>query len=189
MRRRFVLLDRDGTLIFERHYLSSPQQVELLPGAAAGLRVLRNLGLGLVVLTNQSGVGRGLFDLHALDRIHDRLNGLLGDKGVELDRIYFCPHLPDDACDCRKPATGMALHAATDLGFDTAQAFVIGDKAIDMKLGRAIGATTLLVLTGYGKQEQQASAGHADYVTEDLLGAAGIISSLVSPGVRGERPA
>ena len=120
--RRFVLLDRDGTLIVEKNYLSDPDQVELIPGAAAGLRRLAGCGLGLVVLTNQSGIGRGFFDEAKLAEIHQRLTGLLRTERVELDGIYFCPHHPDQACGCRKPQPELALRAAAELGFDAARA-------------------------------------------------------------------
>ena len=92
--RRFVLLDRDGTIIADRHYLSDPAGVALLPGAAAGLRQLRQLGLGLAVITNQSGVGRGYFTAEQVDQVHRRMARLLEDEKVFLDGIYFCPHAP-----------------------------------------------------------------------------------------------
>ena len=98
--RRFVLLDRDGTLIAERNYLSRAEDVELLPATARGLRLLNHLGLGLAVLTNQSGLGRGYFDGAALDAIHTHLTRLLAAEGVSLAGIYVCPHTPEDDCDC-----------------------------------------------------------------------------------------
>ncbi len=168
MRRRFVMLDRDGTLIHERHYLSAPEQVELLPGVVEGLLALRQLDLGLVVLTNQSGVGRGLFDLAALNRIHERMNHLLKAQGVELDGIYHCPHLPEDGCVCRKPAAGMALKAAQELDFDPAQGFMVGDKNVDVQLGKNIGAKSILVLTGYGKKELESGEVHPDHIIATL---------------------
>src|SRR5271166_4576848 len=109
---RFVALDRDGTIIVERQYLSDPEAVELLPGAAAGLRTMRNLGLGLVVVTNQSAVGRGYFDLARLDEIHGRLRELLAGEDVTIDGIYVCPHTPEDGCRCRKPLPILLKRAA-----------------------------------------------------------------------------
>ena len=103
MLQRFVVLDRDGTINVERHYLSHPDQVELIANAALGLAALNTLGLGLIVVTNQSGVGRGMFDVARLDAIHARLRDLLAAEGVRLDGIYYCPHLPDAGCRCRKP--------------------------------------------------------------------------------------
>jgi D-glycero-D-manno-heptose 1,7-bisphosphate phosphatase len=148
--RRVALLDRDGTLIVERHYLSDPDAVELLPGAAEGLRRLRDLGFGLVVVTNQSGLSRGYFDLERLGQIHARLAALLGVEGIKLDGIYVCPHLPEHGCACRKPLPGLAHRAALDLSFDPRSSIVVGDKRCDLELGQAIGARTFLVRTGYG---------------------------------------
>lgn len=178
--RRFVLLDRDGTIIVEKHYLSDPDQVELLPGAARALARLSGLGLGLAVVTNQSAIGRGYFDAARLDEIHVRMNALLADEGVAVDAIYHCPHHPDDACACRKPGTGLALQAARELGFEPSRAFVVGDMAGDLGLGRALGATTLLVRTGHGERtEGDTPASGYDFVADDLADAARTIESLV----------
>jgi histidinol-phosphate phosphatase family protein len=174
-----VLLDRDGTIIEEKHYLSDPAQVELIPGAAEGLRKLRSLGLGLAIVTNQSGIGRGYFDLARLDAIHRRLLAQLGAAGVELDGIFFCPHTPDDACECRKPATGLAERAARELRFDPREAFVIGDLPSDVALGRALGSTTLLVRTGHGSRTESRGQAKPDYVVEGLGEAAELIGELL----------
>ena len=171
----FVALDRDGTIIVERQYLSSPDQVELLPGTGAGLRAMRELGLGLVLVTNQSAVGRGYFDMARLEEVHGRLRELLLAEGVELDGIYVCPHTPEDGCDCRKPLPGLLLRASQELGFDPARAFVIGDKPCDIELGRGLGATTILVRTGYGAEHEAARAVMPHYVADDLLQAAGFL--------------
>lgn len=165
---RAALLDRDGTIIVERHYLSDPDQVELLPGAAEGLRTLRELGYALVVVTNQSGLSRGYFDWPRLDAIHARLRELLSLQGVQLDAIYVCSHLPDANCACRKPAPGLFEQAAADFGFGPASAIVIGDKACDVDLGRAVGATSFLVLTGYGAEAAKDPRVRPDHVVGDL---------------------
>jgi histidinol-phosphate phosphatase family protein len=187
-RKRYVALDRDGTIIVERHYLSDPNLVELLPGAAAGLRELRALGFGLVVVTNQSAIGRGFFDQAQLGRIHARLEELLEAEGVRLDGIYACPHLPDDACACRKPNVGLLEAASQDLGFDAAETFVIGDNVSDIQLGRRAGATTILVRTGYGAAVADAGAAHADHVVDDLVSAAKVVrESLPAHAAGGNR--
>jgi D-glycero-D-manno-heptose 1,7-bisphosphate phosphatase len=172
---KFVALDRDGTIIAEREYLSHPGQVELLPGAAAGLRAMRNLGLRLVIVTNQSGVGRGYFDVVQLEAVHFRLKELLAIEGVSLDGIYYCPHTPEDKCNCRKPRPGMLLQASKDLGFEPSQAVVIGDKALDIELGQNLGANTVLVRTGYGTQVEASGTAKASYVANNLADAAQFI--------------
>jgi D-glycero-D-manno-heptose 1,7-bisphosphate phosphatase len=182
---RFVLLDRDGTINQEVDHLDRPDQVALIPGAAAALRQLRSAGLGVVVLTNQANVGRRLLPLDRLEEIHARLTELLSDEDVSLDGLYVCPHAPEDGCDCRKPRAGLALRAATDHGFRPEDAFVVGDHAADMGLGRAIGAVTILVRTGHGEDELKTGAGaQADHVVADLQEAAGVILDTVVSGVR-----
>ncbi|HET9418435.1 MAG TPA: HAD family hydrolase [Chthoniobacterales bacterium] len=180
MGRRFVVLDRDGTVIVKRHYLSDPDQVELLSGAATGLRRLRELDLGLVLVTNQSAIGRGFFDQSRLELVHRRLRELLEAERVRLDGIYFCPHKPDDECVCRKPQPGMVETAAEELDFDPRLCFVIGDNDCDVALGRRVGATTILVRTGYGAQVVAEGKAHPDYVVDNLAEAAQLIERLIS---------
>ena len=149
---RSILLDRDGTILVDRGYLSEPAGVELLPHAAAGLRRLRELGFSLVVVTNQSAVGRGHFDVTRLAEIHQRMIELLDAEGVQLDGIYFCPHRPEDRCACRKPCPGLVVEAAAALGFDPRRSFLIGDKPCDIELGQAVGERPYVVRTGYGAE-------------------------------------
>lgn len=177
--RRFVLLDRDGTINVEREYLADPAQVALLPNAAAGLSRLRALGLGLAVVTNQAGVGRGYFTLADVAAVNRRLTDLLAAAGVVLDGLFVCPHAPDAGCACRKPAPGLVLEAARTLGFDPRQAFMVGDKAIDIATGKGVGATTILVRTGYGQAVAAAGGAGADHVVDDLAAAAAIIERAV----------
>ena len=183
-----MFLDRDGTLIEERHYLARAEGVTLLPATARGLRLLNDAGLGLAVLTNQSGLSRGYFDAPALNAIHERLRRLLAVEGVRLAGIYVCPHAPGDGCGCRKPKTGLALRAASELKFDPATSFMIGDKPCDIELGRRLGATTFLVRTGYGSRAEREGL-RADYIVDDLLAAAHIILESMKGGTPGERPA
>lgn len=178
--RRFVLLDRDGTINEECTYLSDPEQVKLITGAAEALRELQQMGLGLVVVTNQSAVSRGLFDEARLRLIHQRLCDLLEAEGVHLDGIFFCPHQPDDNCSCRKPGAGLVEKAAAELGFDPRVGFVIGDKPCDIDMGRNVGARTLLVRTGYGAQVEGDGTTQPDYVAEDLREAARTIRRLLA---------
>ncbi|MBF0094730.1 MAG: D-glycero-beta-D-manno-heptose 1,7-bisphosphate 7-phosphatase [Alphaproteobacteria bacterium] len=203
MVRRFVLLDRDGTINVDTHYLSHPDQLDLLPGAVAGLKRMREMGLGLVVLTNQSGVGRGYFDHATVDAVHERLRAMLRAEGVEIDGIYVCPHAPDEDCACRKPLPGMIETAAARHGFDPAESFMIGDKVVDIDLGRSVGASTILVRTGYGAEVERQGKAAADHVVDSLIEAAEVIArglsgkpfdtptaekSRVKMGQRGRKP-
>jgi histidinol-phosphate phosphatase family protein len=177
-----VFLDRDGTLIVERHYLHDPDGVELLPGVAEGLRRMQALGLRLVLVTNQSGVGRGYFGRAAVERVHGRLLELLERQGVDLDAIYICPHTPEEACGCRKPLPGLIERAAADLGIDLgagpAQSFVIGDKPCDVDLGLVVNATTFLVTTGYGAGHAAQGTCQPQYIVDDLVQAARHIETI-----------
>lgn len=182
--RRFVVLDRDGTIIMERHYLSDPEDVALVPGAVQGLRHLAEIGLGLVVITNQSGIGRGYFDETCLGLVHQRMAELLEARGVRLNGIYFCPHTPDDDCGCRKPRRGLLELAAKEHGFEPRACFVVGDKACDIELGQQVGATTFLVSTGYGVQVAEDATVSPDYTVEGLPEAAQVIRGLLTPAHR-----
>ena len=151
-----IFLDRDGTLMADKHYLSDPAGVELLPQAAAGLRLLQQAGCPLVVLTNQSGLRRGYFDAQALQAVNQRLETLLRAEGVRLAGIWHCPHSPEDRCDCRKPAPGLALAAVEALGLGDSlrlgRVVSVGDKCSDVRLGQKLGGRGVLVLTGQGRE-------------------------------------
>lgn len=177
--RRFALLDRDGTINEEVGHLDDPDDLRLIPGSADAIRRLQALGLGIVVVTNQANVGRGLLEPADLERIHARLREMLAAEDAEVDAILHCPHAPEDGCRCRKPAPGMALDAAERFGFDPRDAFVVGDHAGDVGMGRAIGATTFLVLTGHGTEEQVKAGGDADHVAVDLAAVADIIAARI----------
>ncbi|HEY2954594.1 MAG TPA: HAD family hydrolase [Candidatus Eisenbacteria bacterium] len=172
-----VFLDRDGTIVVERGYLSDPSEIELLPGAARALRELKAAGYPLVVVSNQSGVGRGLFPASRVHEAMARLRGLLREHGVELDGIYFCPHRPDEGCACRKPGTALLERAADDLRLDLKRSVMVGDKRLDPETGRRAGGLGLLVRTGYGRDEEQRSGEEGaeprpDAAFDDLAAAA-----------------
>lgn len=175
-KRRFVLLDRDGTIIVERNYLSNPDNIELIPGVADSLKELKDWGLGLVIITNQAGIGRKYFDLATLEKIHQKLTDLLLEKGVVLDDIYFCPHTLEDNCLCRKPKPGIVEKAMKKHNFNPKDCFVIGDNKGDIELGKNIGATTILVRTGYGRQTEKEKIS-PDYVVDSLKAALPIIKN------------
>ena len=146
--RRVALIDRDGTIIVDKVYLADPQGIEFTPGAIEGLQLLRDAGFTLVLVTNQSGIARGYFDVARLEQIHARLRSMLAAEGLRLEAIYICPHGPDDGCDCRKPAPGMVKMAMRDLGFGPDQAVLIGDSDADMGAAAASGVAGLRVTIG-----------------------------------------
>jgi D-glycero-D-manno-heptose 1,7-bisphosphate phosphatase len=174
MNDKVVILDRDGTMVIDRGYLDDPAGLEFLPGAADGLRSLYSQGYRLVVITNQSGVGRGLFSIERVHAMNARLERMVEEAGAKLERIYFCPHAPDAGCDCRKPALRLLTQAEAELGFEPDSAIVIGDKESDVEFGRRAGAVTILI----AKPDLRLSSSTApDYVVENLKDAADIISS------------
>lgn len=155
--RRAVFLDRDGTITIDTGYPSNPDEVELLPGAADGLRALRRRGWRLVLVSNQSGVGRGLITPEQAQAVHDRLVVTLRESEVELDGAYYCPHAPEDACECRKPRSGLLRRAATELGLDLAGSVMVGDRQSDVEAGRGAGCTTILLGPGEGDPDLRAA--------------------------------
>lgn len=146
-----AFLDRDGTIIVEHNYLRDPDLVVLETGAVEGLRYLANAGYLLIVLTNQSGIARGYFGAEQAEMVNERVRQLLSAEGVELSAIFTCPHAPGDGCDCRKPRPGLALAAAAEFNLDLKRSLMIGDKQSDLQLAEAIGATAILVTSGYGR--------------------------------------
>ncbi|WP_397570759.1 D-glycero-beta-D-manno-heptose 1,7-bisphosphate 7-phosphatase [Schlesneria sp. T3-172] len=157
--KRAVFLDRDGTVNVEVHYLSQPEQLELLPTVSETIARLNALGIEVVVVTNQAGVARGYFPEHRLHAIHDRLQQLLADEGARVTGIYYCPHHPSaglgrykTVCECRKPLPGMLQQAAREHDIDCSRSLMIGDRDSDLQAGAAAGCTTALVRTGYGQE-------------------------------------
>jgi len=172
-----VLLDRDGTVIVERHYLSDPALVTLEEGALQGLRRLAEAGWSLVILSNQSGIGRGYFDRAAVDAVNARVAHLLAEGGVAVAGWYICPHTAEDRCDCRKPMPGMARQAAAELGLDLARCWMVGDKRSDVELARAIGARAILVTTGHGAGDAEALRAEGVPICASLADAERVIAA------------
>jgi D-glycero-D-manno-heptose 1,7-bisphosphate phosphatase len=157
--RQAVFIDRDGTLNEDIGYVSRPEELVLYPWSAAAVRLINESGLFAVVITNQSGIARGMYTEKILADIHDTMIKELGRQGARIDAVYYCPHHPDVGnhryrleCDCRKPQPGLLKAAARDHDLDLARSFVIGDKASDIKLAEHTGARAALVLTGYGRE-------------------------------------
>jgi histidinol-phosphate phosphatase family protein len=163
-----LVVDRDGTLIHERHYLADPEGVRLLPGVVDGLRAFAARGYEVAVVTNQSGIGRGYFDERALAAVHAELERQLVAHGIALRGIWHCPHAPDDGCACRKPEPALLAAALRELGYAPAQCLVVGDKRCDVELGQRVGARTALVRTGYGAGTERDGQCTPDVVVDDL---------------------
>jgi D-glycero-D-manno-heptose 1,7-bisphosphate phosphatase len=143
--RRFVLLDRDGTVIVKRPYLSDPRGVELLPNAVERLLHMRQLGLGLILVTNRSGVGRSLFIIEQMHAVNERLTHLLLENHVVLDDIIYCPHASEEGCICRKPLPEMVIRATSKWKVNPRESFVVGDAQCDMEMGKAVEAVAILI--------------------------------------------
>ncbi len=143
MAKRALFLDRDGTLIFDVGYPRDPTQVEPIPGAAEALRALQE-SFALVVISNQSGIGRGMISEQEAAAVHARFVERFSEHGVRFAGCYYCPHVPGDGCPCRKPAPGLLVDAARELDLDLASSVVIGDKPSDVEAGRAAGCRYLV---------------------------------------------
>lgn len=140
---RALFMDRDGTVMVDVGYPRSPDEVELLPGAPETLARLQALGLKLVVVSNQSGVGRGLVSAEEAIAVHERFVDELRAHGIELDGVYYCPHAPSDGCRCRKPSPELIERAARELDLELGGSFMIGDKESDLEAGRRAGCLTI----------------------------------------------
>lgn len=179
-----IFLDRDGTIIEEKNYLADPDQVVLLDGAVAGLRALARHAFPLVVISNQSGIGRGYFSLDQAEAVRLRLRDMLARQGIAMAGWYMCPHAPDDLCACRKPLTGMIDAAAKELGLDPELSIVIGDKKCDIDLAAAVGARGILVTTGHGAGDVDYARSIAVPVCRDLVEASETVARMLA-GVEG----
>ena len=175
-----VFLDRDGTLIEDVGYLDSLSRMRFYPWTVDAVRMLNRAGLPVVVVTNQSGIARGLFEDAFVGDTHRAMDARFEAGGARIDAYYYCPHHPDGCvtayarrCDCRKPGRGMIDRASADLGLDPAQSFVVGDTWIDVGLGRAVGARSILVRTGVGAEQEAApiEGTRADVVVDNLAAA------------------
>lgn len=156
-----VFLDRDGTLIIDKHYLNDPERVEMLPGVPEGLERLKKAGYLLVVITNQSGVARGIVQEENIKHIHERLQKLLSPLG-QIDRFYHSPHAADSNHPHRKPNPGLLFMAADELQIDLSQSFMVGDKNIDVEAGHNAGAQSILL-------SESPTTSNADFIATNFL--------------------
>jgi D-glycero-D-manno-heptose 1,7-bisphosphate phosphatase len=173
-----LFLDRDGTINEEVDFLTNPDELHLIKGSDSAIREANRLGLKVFIITNQSGVARGLLTEERLNAIHRTLLTMLNKRDAHIDALYYCPHHPELGkppynidCDCRKPRIGMLKRAEREFGIDLRKSFVIGDRLIDVHTAHAAGATSILVLTGYGREDWEICKIHhvpVDHVAENL---------------------
>ena len=149
MTNRAVFLDRDGTMAKDVPYCNCPEDFQLFPSTAKAIRLLSEHGFKIIVITNQSGIARGYFTEETLAKIHKKMKKELAREGARIDAIYYCPHHPDDNCNCRKPGTALVLQAAKDFDIDLKRSYMVGDLPMDVGLGRAAGCRTVLVDTNH----------------------------------------
>lgn len=173
---RAVFIDRDGTINIDKDYLTDPEEIEFIKGSPEAVKLANDLGLKVIVISNQSGVARGIMTAAQVDDVNERLVHMLDERGAVVDAIYYCPHHPKYGeritCTRRKPGTGMLLRAKDEFGLDLGKSFVIGDKWSDVECGNKAGSMTSLVRTGYGEADYRRciDAGiKIDYLAENLF--------------------
>ncbi len=181
MKKKAVFLDRDGNINRDVGYPSSYDRIEIYPYSFEAVRKINHAGMLAVVITNQSGIGRGLIDETVLQSMHERMQQEFDGRDARLDAVYYCPHYLESKnlryridCSCRKPNTGMARQAAADLDIDLSASYMIGDKVEDIEFGWNIQATPVLVLTGYGEKSRKhfkTAALQPAYTAQNLLDA------------------
>ena len=190
MSRPAVFLDRDGTLSEERGFIDRLELLEIFPWTSDAIRLLNRAGFAVVVVTNQSAIGRGIIDLPFLQTVHDAFDRHLAQSGARVDRYYYCPHHPDArlpeyrlVCRCRKPGPGMIEQATTELGLDPSRSFMVGDRLIDVACGHAAGVRSLLVRSGHSAHGGEAPPGlsEPDAILNNLMEAVGWILRSSSP--------
>jgi len=169
--KRAAFLDRDGTINADPGYIGNPDDMVLFSRSARAIKMLNDADVVVVIVTNQSGIGRGYFTRDDLDRVHDRFRELLKKEDAYVDDILYCPHKPSDRCKCRKPGTELLDIAVEKYGIDMAASFVVGDKNTDLKLAENAGANGILVKTGHGEEESLSTISPCAYVAEDLFDA------------------
>jgi len=169
---RAVFLDRDGVITREPpHYAHRLDQMSLIPRVGDAIRLLNENGFKTIIFSNQSGIGRGYYGEEDVEIFNGAMKEDLAEDDAYIDAVYICPHHPEADCDCRKPKPGMLLKAGNDLEIDLKQSFMVGDKLSDVEAGERAGCQTLMVPTGYGKQESQNIQIEHGYIANDLYGA------------------
>lgn len=187
LKRRAVFLDRDGTISEEMGYVNHLSRFIIFPYAAAAIRRLNRAGLPVIVVTNQSGAARGFFPESLVDIVHEKMKAELALGGARVDGIYYCPHIRDNNCSCRKPIPGMLEQAAREHGLELSNSVLVSDRYDDISMGQSVGCRSILVLSGYGRGEYEWHRNdwprQPDDVVEDLTAAV----ELILEGNRGEK--
>ena len=179
VQRPAVFLDRDGTINEQMGYINHISRFHLLPGVAAAISKLNGQNIPVVVVTNQSGLARGYFPEELLIAVHEKMTRQLEKEGAHIDGLYICPHHPEakekryrKVCNCRKPKTGLLEQAAEEMNLDLSRSFMVGDRWSDLRCGKRVGAQSILVLSGYGRGDQQYIGPEQeiqpDFTAEDL---------------------
>lgn len=169
---KYIFLDRDGTIVADKHYLFRIEDLEFLPRATDGLKKLQKAGYKFIIVTNQAGVARNMYTLEDMQKFHDEMSRKLAEQGISIEEIYYCPHHPEFSgdCECRKPKPGLAKRAALKLRIGLASSFFIGDKDCDIELGKNCGGKTILISNG-----QYKTVSKPDFTVNNLDEAANII--------------
>ena len=179
-----LFLDRDGVINEECEYLHDPKDLVVITGVAKAIAAVNCRHVPVVVVTNQAGIGRGMYGVEAYHGVNRAIEAVLAKSRAHIDAWYFCPHLPDANCPCRKPRPGMLLAAAKDLDLDLGRSLLVGDKVSDLEAARAVGCRTVLVRTGYGREvEAQLGATNrlqlADLVSDSLLASLSFLEEML----------
>jgi len=167
-----VFLDRDGTMTKDAHYCSRPEDLLLLPNVGEGVSLLNENGFKVAVITNQSGIARGYFNDQILEEIHNKMRRDLARYNASVDAIYYCPHHPDEGCECRKPKPKLAYEAISDLCIDVKQSYFVGDRMMDVQVAKSIGCKSVIIANDLGMGELEKGDISPDYIATDLKSAA-----------------
>lgn len=172
---KFIILDRDGTIIKDKRYIFRPEDIEFMPGAIEGLKNLQNIGHKFIVISNQAGIARNYYKVEDADKFNGVLLSQLASHGIKIEKIYICPHHPDitGPCSCRKPNTGLALKASEEFGINLKDSYFIGDKDCDIELGQNCGGKTCLIDNG-----QYQTLTKPDYKVKNIIESYEIIKNL-----------
>jgi D-glycero-D-manno-heptose 1,7-bisphosphate phosphatase len=183
-----IFLDRDGVITADPpHYAHRIDQLSLIPGSAEAILLLNQQGFMVIVITNQSGVAKGMYKEENIHIFNNEMQKRLQELGAHVDAIYYCPHHPEGIvpeykknCDCRKPEPGMLRKAVEDMNLTLDDSYLVGDKWSDIEAGKSVGCTTILVMTGHGQGEYEQTKGSAHYYADDLLSA---VKNIIIPGL------